>query len=254
MPSLVGVASRLNAAQIRAMVLEGKGQMPAYHQFSGTEVDALVAFLAAADAGGGGRGGRGGGRGGAPLTFPPGPIVETGPAATRPDTTGLTGGMTEYPEGVPAPEARLTMDGYGVQIAGRKPPYTTLTAYDLNKGTIKWQIGLGDDFRVLKAGGPKGTGAAATLKASSIVTSAGLIFVPAADRKVHIYDADNGKELHSIQLGAVSSGSPSMFELNGRQYLLISASTVGTRQGGDDAAADPAQTGPKGLVAFALKQ
>jgi quinoprotein glucose dehydrogenase len=146
------------------------------------------------------------------------------------------------------------MDGYGVQIAGRKPPYTTLTAYDLNKGTIKWQIGLGDDFRVLKAGGPKGTGAAATLKASSIVTSAGLIFVPAADRKVHIYDADNGKELHSIQLGAVSSGSPSMYELNGRQYLLISASTVGTRQGGDDAAADPAQTGPKGLVAFTLKQ
>jgi hypothetical protein len=45
-----------------------------------------------------------------------------------------------------------------------------------------------------------------------------------------------------------------MYELNGRQYLLISASTVGTRQGGDDAAADPAQTGPSGLVAFALNR
>jgi hypothetical protein len=66
---------------------------------------------------------------------------------------------------------------------------------DLNKATIKWQIGLGDDFRVLKAGGPKGTGAAETLKASSIITSSGLVFVTAADRTLHVYDADNGKEL-----------------------------------------------------------
>jgi quinoprotein glucose dehydrogenase len=101
--------------------------------------------------------------------------------------------MTDYPAGVPAPETRLTMDGLWRAGRRRKPPYTTLTAYDLNKGTIKWQIGLGDDFRVLKAGGPKGTGAAATLKTSAIVTSAGLIFVTAADRKVHIYDADNGR-------------------------------------------------------------
>jgi quinoprotein glucose dehydrogenase len=250
LPSLVGVANRLTPAQIRTAILEGKGQMPGFHQLSGTDVDAIVTFLTTADAAGA-RGGRGG-RGGGPTTFPPGPIVETGPAATRPDVPG-PGGMNEYPEGVPSPEARLTMDGYGVQIAGRKPPYTTLTAYDLNKGTIKWQIGLGDDFRVLKAGGPKGTGAAATMKASSIITSAGLIFVTAADRKLHVYDADNGTELHSIPLGAVSSGSPSMFEMNGRQYLLISASVVGTRQGGDDAAADPAQTGPTGLVAFGLK-
>jgi quinoprotein glucose dehydrogenase len=249
MPSLVGVAARLNASQMRTMILEGKGQMPGFHQLTGTEVDALVTFLSTADAGGGR------GRGGAPLTFPPGPVVESGPAITRPATPpGVTGGLTEYPEGVPAPETRLTMDGYGVQVAGRKPPYTTLTAYDLNKGSIKWQIGLGDDFRVLKAGGPKGTGAAATLKTSAIVTAGGLVFVTAADRKLHVYDTDNGKELHQIPLGAVSSGSPSMYELNGRQYLLISASTVGTRQGGDDAAADPAQTGPTGLVAFALER
>ena len=248
MPSLVGIVNRLNPAEIRGMIVDGKGQMPGFHTLTTTEIDALVTYLATADA----AGGRGGGRGGAPLTFPPVVAAESGPAATRPDATGLTNPLTNYPEGVPAPEERLTMDGYGVQIAGRKPPYTTLTAYDLNKGAIKWQIGLGDDYRVLKAGGPKGTGAAMTLKASSIVTSAGLIFVPAADHKVHIYDADNGNELHSIPLGAVSSGSPSMFELNGKQYLLVSASTVGTRQGGGDDATDPAQTGPTGLIAFAV--
>jgi quinoprotein glucose dehydrogenase len=167
--------------------------------------------------------------------------------------TGKTGGMAEYPEGIEAPSIRLTMDSYGVQITGRKPPYTSLTAYDLNKGTIKWQIGLGDDYRVVKEAGVHGTGAAETMKSSSIVTSTGLLFVSAADRKVHIYDTDNGKELRAIPMGAVTSGSPSAFELNGKEYVLFSASTVGTRQGGDDKAADPAQTGPVGLVAFAVK-
>jgi len=144
------------------------------------------------------------------------------------------------------------MDGYGVEILANKPPYTSLTAYDLNKGTIRWQIGLGDDYRVVKEAGVHGTGAAQTLKSSVIVTAGGLVFANAADRKIHIYDADNGKELHQIPLGAVSSGSPSMFELNGKQYLLVTASPVGTRQGGDDRAADPNQKGPSGLIAIAL--
>ena len=91
------------------------------------------------------------------------------------------------------------------------------------------------------------------MKSSSIVTSTGLLMVNAADRKVHIYDTDDGKELRTIPLGAVSSGSPSMYELKGREYLLVTASSVGTRQGGDDKAADPEMTGPVGLVAIALK-
>ncbi len=116
-----------------------------------------------------------------------------------------------------------------------------------------WQIGVGDDFRVVQEAGVHGTGAAETMKSSSIVTSTGLLMVTAADRKVHIYDTSNGKELRAISLGAVSSGSPSMFEYKGKQYLLVTASSVGTRQGGDDKAADPAQTGPVGLVAIAVK-
>jgi quinoprotein glucose dehydrogenase len=250
-PSLVNIAARLKPAEIKATISEGKAAMPAFHQFNGADLDTLVTYLTTADQAGG-RGG-GPGRGGPAMTFPPVQTVETGPATTRPAPPPGTKAMDEYPEGVPAPEDRLTMDGYGVDITARTPPYTSLTAYDLNKGTIKWQIGVGDDYRVVKQYGIHGTGAAETLKTSSIITSTGLVFINAADRKIHIYDADNGKELHSIPLGAVSSGSPSMFELNGRQYLLVTASPVGTRQGGDDKAADPDLKGPTGLVAIALK-
>jgi len=247
-PPLTGVTDRLAYGEIQAMIMDGKGQMPAFHQFDSTQVNALIAYLTTADAAA-----RGGRPRGPVLSFPPVTPVETGPTAVRPDMAGRNGGMNEYPYGVKAPEVRLTMDSYGVQIQGRKPPYTTLTAYDLNKGTIKWQIGLGDDFRVLQAGGPHGTGGDQTMKSSSIITSTGLVMVNAADRKIHIYDADNGKELRQIPLGAVSSGSPSMYELNGKEYLLVTASPVGTRMGGDDKSADPAQKGPVGLIAIGLK-
>jgi quinoprotein glucose dehydrogenase len=250
-PPLTGIADRLSRGEIQSTIMDGKGEMPSFHQFNGTDIDALVTYLSMADAGAAERARFL--RGGPVLSFPPGPVVETGPTAKRPDLGKRTGGMTDYPEGITAPNIRLVMDSYGVQVTARKPPYTSLTAYDLNKGTIKWQIGLGDDYRVVKEAGVYGTGAAATLKSSSIVTSTGLVIVNAADRKIHFYDADNGKELRAIPLGAVTSGSPSMYELNGRQYLLVTASSVGTRQGGDDRAADPAMTGPSGLVAIALK-
>jgi len=180
--------------------------------------------------------------------------VETGPVTTRPPLAPGEVGMQDYPDAVPHPDERLTMDGYGVEIQANKPPYTSLTAYDLNKGTIKWQIGIGDDYRVVQQYGIHGTGASETMKGSSIITGTGLVFVNAADRKIHIYDADNGKELHQLPVGAVPSGSDSMYELNGRQYLLVTSSPVGTRMGGDNKAADPATTGPTGLIAYTIKQ
>jgi quinoprotein glucose dehydrogenase len=248
-PNLVGATTRLTKDDIQNTILNGRGQMPGFRQFTKADLDSLTAFLTAADLTGPG----GPRRPTGPTSFPAGPIVETGPVGSRPNMVGTPGGITDYPEGVEAPKVRLTMDSYGVQIMGRKPPYTSLTAYNLNNGSIKWQIGLGDDYRVIQEAGIHGTGAAETMKSSSIITSTGLLMVTAADRKIHIYDASNGKELRSIPLGAVSSGSPSMYEFHGKQYLLVTASSVGTRQGGDDKAADPAQTGPVGLIAIALK-
>jgi glucose dehydrogenase len=153
-------------------------------------------------------------------------------------------------------EGRYVTDGFGLYPTIVNPPYTTLTAYDLNQGTIRWQIGLGDDLR-LAAQGVKGTGTAASIKGGIIPTATGLVFATAADRKVHVYDSTSGKQLWETQLGAVSSGSPSMYELDGRQYLLVTASaaSAATAPGGRGGAADvslPAPSGPMGIVAYAL--
>jgi quinoprotein glucose dehydrogenase len=142
-------------------------------------------------------------------------------------------------------EGRYVTDGFGLYPTIVNPPYTTLTSYDLNKGTIKWQIGLGDDLR-LAAQGIKGTGSAATTKGGIIPTATGLVFVTAADRKVHVYDSASGSQLWETGLGGPTSGSPSMYELGGRQYLVVTASGgAGDKPG--------ATTGlPTGIIAYAL--
>jgi quinoprotein glucose dehydrogenase len=142
-------------------------------------------------------------------------------------------------------EGRYVTEGFGLYPTIVDPPYTTLTSYDLNAGKIKWQIGLGDDLRIVDKG-IKGTGTAASTKGGMIVTSTGLVFATAADRKVHVYDSATGSQVAELPLGALSTGAPSMYELGGRQYLLVTASAAGG-PGGPSAPA-----GPTGIIAFAL--
>ena len=141
-------------------------------------------------------------------------------------------------------EGRYVTDGFGLYPMIVNPPYTTLTAYDLNRGTIRWQIGLGDDLRLV-AQGITGTGTAGMVKGGIVHTATGLLFVTAADRKVHVYDSATGKQISELQLGGATSGAPSMYELGGRQYLLVTASGF-TGRGA------PAPAGPAGVVAYAL--
>jgi glucose dehydrogenase len=150
-------------------------------------------------------------------------------------------------------DGQYVTEGFGLYPTIVNPPYTTLTAYDLNSGTIKWQIGLGDDLRLV-AQGVRGTGTAATAKGGIIATATGLLFVTAADRKVHVYDSASGKQVSELQLGAPTSGSPSMYELGGRQYLLVTASAAPGGRGGraNTDANVSASSAPIGIVAYAL--
>ena len=166
------------------------------------------------------------------------------PGETRPAAQGRPAEVVK--------EGFYVTDGFGLYPNIVNPPYTTLNAYDLNSGTLKWQIGLGDDPR-LAAQGVKGTGAAATVKGGIIPTATGLLFVTAADRKVHVYDSATGAQVWELPLGATSSGSPTMYEAGGRQFLLVSAAMAPappTGRVGIEAVPPPA--GPTGIVAYAL--
>jgi quinoprotein glucose dehydrogenase len=74
------------------------------------------------------------------------------------------------------------------------------------------------------------------------------LFVTAADRKVHVYDSETGKQICEFPLGGPTSGSPSMYERNGRQYLLVTAASASGRGGVSPVAA----AAPTGIIAYAL--
>jgi quinoprotein glucose dehydrogenase len=133
-----------------------------------------------------------------------------------------------------------------------KPPYSTMTAYDLNTGTIKWQVPAGgDDPRAAAAGG-KDTGFISQ-RTGIVTTSAGLLFHAGGDGKLRVYDSDSGRVLWTGNLPAGSRGIPAMYEVNGRQFFAVNAtSSIGAGQ--DAAKADAAAQPARAYVAFALTE
>jgi quinoprotein glucose dehydrogenase len=102
------------------------------------------------------------------------------------------------------------------------PPWTSLTAYDLNDGTIRWKIPLGE-VPELAAKGIRNTGTHYP-KVGPVVTAGGLIFTGTRDKKVRAIDSSNGKVLWEHELQAALEGIPAVYEVDGRQYIVFCAS------------------------------
>ena len=156
---------------------------------------------------------------------------------------------TPYPEGVEHPAARY-YTGYGYETLAISPPWSTLTAYDLNKGTIKWQVPFGDN----PAAGPnRGKEMRGNMwpKSGIAVTASGLILFASNEGKLRVLDSANGKEIASYDLPNGSQCVPAVYEANGREYVLITATgPANDVKTAPDGVAPP--NGPKAYVAFAL--
>jgi len=92
-----------------------------------------------------------------------------------------------------------------------------------------------------------------------IVTSTGLLFATAKDGQVRAYDAETGAVLWTGALPRGSEGIPAMYEINGRQYLAVCATTgltwgKASREGGPWTQADGEPNGPSAYVVFALPE
>jgi len=241
-------APRFDAAAIRAVLATGKGRMPAFPHLSVADVDNLVSFLTSAD--GRGRGafpGRGTGPVGSGA--PPDLIVGSGSASARPEAPGGRGrGAVPYPEGTPD-YTKYTINEYHTVGNGIRPPFTTIVKFDLNEPAIRWRIPFGDD-PALAARGITGTGSPATNN-GIVLTQSGLVFGAGLDNHIRAWESDTGKELWSASFGGNFTGSPVMYLMDGRQYVLVAAaaSAPGGRGTGPEL---PRPSGPMGWVAYAL--
>lgn len=97
------------------------------------------------------------------------------------------------------------------------PPWGTLAAVDMTRGTIKWQVPLGSWHEGLppgdiSLGGP-------------IVTAGKLVFVAGTvlDPYIRAFDTETGKELWKAQLPASGHATPMTYQIGGKQYVVIAA-------------------------------
>jgi quinoprotein glucose dehydrogenase len=130
------------------------------------------------------------------------------------------------PDATAPPGLRYT-SGFGLVTATNglspiAPPWSSLTAYDLNEGTIKWKIALGD-VPELAARGVKNTGSHYP-KVGPVVTAGGLLFAGTRDRAIRAFDVDTGKTLWEREVDAALEGIPAIYEIAGRQFIVFCAS------------------------------
>jgi quinoprotein glucose dehydrogenase len=196
-PSLVDIGSRLSRDQIESIVRQGHGPMPGFPKLPAADFKSLVAFL----------------------VNPSGASALSSPASAAP-----AGGTK--PQNAADPQAVHYLTGFGFMMTSTgvpaiKPPWSSLTAYDLNQGTIKWKIPLGE-VPELAAKGIKDTGFPFP-KTGPVVTAGGLIFTATRDHFVRAYDEETGKVLWEKRLDMALQGIPSVYEAGGREYLIVCA-------------------------------
>jgi len=130
--------------------------------------------------------------------------------------------------------------GRGITIKGLpllKPPYGILSALDLNKGDLAWQIAHGetpDNVRnspelkgltIPRTGRPGLIGPLLT-KTLVIIGESGFFTTPSGARgaMLRAYDKATGKEVGAVYMPAPQTGSPMTYQLDGEQYVVVAIS------------------------------
>jgi quinoprotein glucose dehydrogenase len=227
-PEIDTAVSRLGAVATRNTITNGRATMPSFASLPAQSMNDLMAFLKQPDL--------------APLGSAPS-------AATQAMMRSFS--EPPYPDDVEGPPSRYKT-GYGNERYVIKPPWSTITAYDLNTGKIKWQTPYGD---LPEAGPSDKMRGNAYPKSGFVITAGGVLLFAGNDAKLYALDSATGKLIFSKELPNGSQGVPAVYEVNGREYILLAVSG-GSSPFPEGAYMPPGGVSPpaisKGYIAFAL--
>ena len=145
-----------------------------------------------------------------------------------------TGGSGAAPGAAPGGNV-VSLSVQGLPLT--KPPYGQISAINLDKGEIAWQVAHGETpdniknhpalkgLTIPRTGRPGNVGTLVT-KTLLIAGEPGFGITPSGARgsMLRAYDKASGKEAGAVYMPAPQSGSPMTYTLNGRQYIVIAIS------------------------------
>jgi quinoprotein glucose dehydrogenase len=122
-----------------------------------------------------------------------------------------------------------------------KPPYSRITAIDLDRGEFRWQVPFGATPDTIKnnpalkglnlppLGRPGNNGG--TLVTKTLLVAGETNFGPTPNGQrgamLRAFDKTGGKEVGAVYLPAPQSGSPMTYMLNGTQYIVVAIGGAG---------------------------
>ena len=194
-PSLVDIGKRRDKGYVTQIITNGKGMMPGFTTLSTNEKQALVSFLFG-------------------------------------EEKKEVGGETK----IKMPYLPYSSTGYNKFLDSKglpaiAPPWGTLNAIDLNTGEFLWKVPFGEE-KSLKAKGINNTGT--ENYGGAVVTESGLLFIAATkDGKFRVFDKKTGKILWETILPAAGFATPSTYQIDGKQYVVIACggTKLGTKKG-----------------------
>jgi quinoprotein glucose dehydrogenase len=121
-----------------------------------------------------------------------------------------------------------------------KPPYGRITAFDMNKGDLIWQIAHGETpdniknhpaLRGVNIPRTGRIGRIGTLVTKTLLIAGEAGFATQADGRrgamLRAYDKATGQELGAVYMPAPQTGSPMTYTAGGKQYIVLAISGQG---------------------------
>ena len=195
-PPLVNIEQRIKPADLESILQKPRGMMPSFNSLPAEDKDAITAFL---------------------FKIKDRRLYQ----GSKTDDIAINNKNQRKRYRLKGYTQLKDEDGY----PGVKPPWGTLNAVDLNTGDLVWKIPLGE-YPELAAKGKGNTGT--QLFGGGIVTAGGLIFIGASqDEKFRAIDKTSGKILWEYQLPFGGYATPSTYQVDGKQYVVIAAAGGG---------------------------
>ena len=218
-PALTDLRERLSRSELETIVRDGQTTMPGFSHLPDTDIDLLIVYLLSG------------------VSSPP-----EEPTAGQDAPPAPASSVSAH-----SPDGSIRYrSGYNLVDFVIRPPWQTLTSYDLNTGEILWQTPVGT-----MAGRDEPTGRA-MIKGGLLITSGGLVFVATeADRRLHAFDTRSGQSLWSGELPAHPRGGLVTYSFEGRQYIVVPAGFSGAIPSVEIPGTEP---GANSYVAFALPE